>query len=235
VIELTAGVLAAVFVIAPWAGYNASRFKHPEILSAQSGLTLSAANCDSTYYGPWQGYFDIQCTTATNVRLGITNADDESVQDVANRREALRYVRHHLGRFLVIEPIRLLRLVGLYKTNFVIQTDHFVEGRELWIARWGLYSFWALGSLAIGGAISLRRRREVPLYPLMAPIAALVIAVLATYASTRFRAIAEPVVVVLAAVAIDAALTWLRGVGHPAEVPPRVATTSAVAGRSEMG
>ncbi len=42
-----------------------------------------------------------------------------------------------------------------------------------------------------------------PLYPLLAPIAAVVVTVLTTYASTRFRTTAEPVFVVLAALALD--------------------------------
>jgi hypothetical protein len=75
-----------------------------------------------------------------------------------------------------------------------------------------LYSFWLLALFAIGGAVVLRRRANAPpLFPLLAPIGVVVITVLAMYASTRFRTTAEPSIVVLAAVAIDALWVRLRG------------------------
>jgi hypothetical protein len=53
-----------------------------------------------------------------------------------------------------------------------------------------------------------RPQRGPPLYPVLAPIYAVVITVLVTYASTRFRAVAEPSIALLAALAIDA--LWAR-------------------------
>jgi hypothetical protein len=50
-------------------------------------------------------------------------------------------------------------------------------------------------------------RRDVPIWPLIAVPAIVVIAVALTFGQTRYRAPAEPVVVLLAAVAADA---WLR-------------------------
>ena len=61
---LGASVLAAAVVLAPWTIYNTTRFVHPVLLSAQFAPLLASANCDSTYYGPLQGYFDIQCAAA---------------------------------------------------------------------------------------------------------------------------------------------------------------------------
>jgi ABC-type Fe3+-siderophore transport system permease subunit len=58
----------------------------------------------------------------------------------------------------------------------------------------------------------LRRRRTVPVYPLLAPIGAVVVTVLVTYASTRFRSTAEPVLVVLAAIALSAVVDRLQPV-----------------------
>ena len=108
----------------------------------------------------------------------------------------------------------MLRILGLYHPQRAIVTDTFVEGRDEWVARDGLYSFWIVGVLAVPGAIVLRRRRTVPLYPLLAPIGVVIVTVLVTYASTRFRSTAEPVLVVLAAIAIDAAVRSVRSVGR---------------------
>jgi 4-amino-4-deoxy-L-arabinose transferase-like glycosyltransferase len=207
---LGAAVLAALAVIAPWSAYNATRFKHPVLLSTQLDPLLASANCDAAYNGRLAGYFDIDCARAVDVSAGLTPGEDESQADIAYRHAALRYMRAHMGRLTVVEGIRMLRILGVYHPQRSIIIDSFVEGRDEWIARDGIYSFWIIGGLALAGAIVLRRRRTV-LYPLLAPIGVVVITVLTTYASTRFRASAEPVLVVLAAVAIDAVVSRARG------------------------
>jgi hypothetical protein len=50
----------------------------------------------------------------------------------------------------------------------------------------------------------------MPLFPMLAPVVVVVITVLTTYASTRFRAAAEPSLAVLAAVAIRSAVARVR-------------------------
>ncbi len=203
---LGAGVAAAAVVIAPWSIYNSTRFVHPEVLSSQSGPLLAAANCDSTYYGDLQGYFDIQCNVAVDKAAGVGPNDDESQADLIDRKAAFRYIRTHLSRLPTVERVRLQRLVGLYHTSLYVHMDNLIEGRPLWISWAGLYSFFLLAFLAIAGVVLHKRRkpRGPPLYPVLAPIYALVLTVLVTYASTRFRAVAEPSIAVLAALGIDA-------------------------------
>jgi hypothetical protein len=144
----------------------------------------------------------------------ITLADDESQENAIYRREALDYIRGHLSRLPEVEGVRLLRIAGLYKTGLYVRADWYVEGRRpYWITWSGLYSFWILTVLAVAGAVVWHRRRAnaPPMYPLLAPILVVFVTVLVTYASTRFRTTAEPSIVVLAAVAIDAAWVRLRG------------------------
>jgi 4-amino-4-deoxy-L-arabinose transferase-like glycosyltransferase len=206
-----ASVLTAAIVVAPWTIYNTTRFAHPILLSAQIDPLLASANCDSVYYGKFQGYFDITCAMAIADKEHITLADDESEENAIYRREAVDYIRGHLSRLPEVEGVRLLRIVGLYKTGLYVRADWYVEGRRpYWITWSGLYSFWVLTLLAVAGAVVWRRRRAnaPPMYPLLAPILVVVITVLVTYASTRFRTTAEPSIAVLAAVAIDAA--WVR-------------------------
>jgi hypothetical protein len=216
VAPLAAGLVAAFAVIAPWAGYNATRFEHPVFLSAQIGPLLSAANCDSTYYGVFRAYFDITCTMEAERRAGITGEDDQSETDLANRREAWRYIRGHLGKVPDVEAVRLLRIAGLYHPTGYVTIDSYVEGRERWTAWAGLASLWVIEALAVAGAVVLHRRRTVPVWPLLAPIGVVVLTVVVTYASTRFRAAAEPVLVVLAVVAADAGV---RAIGRQQPVP----------------
>jgi 4-amino-4-deoxy-L-arabinose transferase-like glycosyltransferase len=212
-----AAAVAALLVIAPWTAYNASRFEHPIVLSAQIDPLLASANCDSTYYGPlFQGYFDIECAKKIADREEFTIHDDESQQAIAYRHAAVAYVRANLGRVPTVEAVRLLRIVGLYHPSRYVRLDSYVEGRELWISWAALYSFYAMAILAAAGVIvRLRRRRASPdpspLFPLLAPFVVVVITVLTTYASTRFRAAAEPSLAVLSAVAINAAIARMRG------------------------
>ena len=94
-----------------------------------------------------------------------------------------------------------------------MNADAYIEGRSpVWISWAALYSFWVLALLAIAGAVVWRRaarghgRTYPPMYPMLAPIVVVLLTVLVTYASTRFRTSAEPSIVVLAAIAIDAAI-----------------------------
>lgn len=212
---LAASVLAAAIVVAPWTIYNTTRFVHPILLSAQVDPLLASANCHSTYYGELQGYFDIQCAAAIAKKHGLTLRDDESQENVVYRREAVAYVRGHLSRLPVVEGVRLLRILGLYKTSLYVHADAYIEGRNPIRISWAaLYSFWALALLSIAAGFVRRRPRtrrdeRPPLWPLVMPIVVVLVTVFVTYASTRFRTSGEPSFVVLAAVAIDAAIAMV--------------------------
>jgi len=208
---LAASAFAAVFVIAPWSIYNATRFEHPVLLRAQIGPLLASANCDATYYGAFQGYFNIPCQRAVNDRAGLTDATDESEIDVVDRRAALEYIRKHLDRLPTVERVRLLRIVGLYHPDFYVHADSFIDQRELNVSWAALYSFYALALLSIAGVIVWwPRRTQLPLAPVVVPIAIVVVTVLVTYANTRFRTTAEPSLAILSAVAIDGAIRAIR-------------------------
>ncbi|MDQ1481070.1 MAG: hypothetical protein QOI44_1931 [Actinomycetota bacterium] len=210
---LGASVLAAALLVAPWTIYNTTRFVHPILLSAQIDPLLASANCHSTYYGDLQGYFDIQCAAAIAEQHGLTLRDDESQENVVYRHEALTYIRGHLSRLPVVEGVRLLRIVGLYRTELYVYADAYIEGRNpVWISWAALYSFWALAVLSIAAGFVRRRRTRAdtrdrpPLWPLVMPIVVVLVTVVVTYASTRFRTTGEPSLVVLAAIAIDGAI-----------------------------
>jgi 4-amino-4-deoxy-L-arabinose transferase-like glycosyltransferase len=217
---LGASVLAAALVLAPWTIYNTTRFVHPVLLSAQFAPTLATANCESTYYGPWRGYFDIRCALAIKSKDHLTLADDESQEDIVYQREALAYVRGHLSRLPVVETVRLLRIVGLYETSRNVRVDAYIEGRSpIWISWAALYSFWTIALLSIAGTFVLRRRK-IPVHPLLATVVVVFVTVVVTYASTRFRTTAEPALVVLASAAIDAAINTSFSRLRPAQSEP---------------
>jgi len=200
--SVLAGVLAAGLVIAPWAIFNFSRFDRPEVLSTQFGPTVAAANCDDIWHGSLKSYYSIACYVRVN--RTVPRGADQSVQDAVHRDAAGRYVRDHLDELPGVVAARAAAIVGLYHPDQQIRIDGFFEGRGMTVARAAMYSFYAMALLAIVGGFVLRRRRAVPLFPLLAgPIAVLFTAV-TIYASTRFRSTAEVSLCLLAAIAVEA-------------------------------
>lgn len=206
---LGAGALAALIVVAPWVGYNLVRFREPLLLSSQFGPLLASANCDTTYYGPLLGFFSIPCDRAIAERE-IEPGLDQSERDSIYRREALEYARDHASRLPVVMAARAGRVLGVFRPGQQTANDAFLGQYRLGLVRVALYTFQAIAVLAVVGAIILRRRRTVPLFPLLAAPVAVLATVLATYGLTRFRFAAEPALIILAAVAIDAAVARVR-------------------------
>jgi hypothetical protein len=102
------------------------------------------------------------------------------------------------------------RVLGVFRPGQQVQIDSFLNQYGVGFVRAGLYSFQAVAVLAIVGAVALRRRRTVPLFPLTATPAIVLVTMLVTYGLTRFRFAAETSLIVLAAVAIDAAVVRVR-------------------------
>jgi CHASE2 domain-containing sensor protein len=103
---------------------------------------------------------------------------------------------------------RWLRTWGLFRPHQQIN-EAALEGRPV---RWetiGTRMYWVLLVLGAGGlAVAVRRRARV--WPLLATVVMVSLSTLATYGNQRFRAGAEPTVVVLAAVGLTAAVSALR-------------------------
>jgi 4-amino-4-deoxy-L-arabinose transferase-like glycosyltransferase len=201
------GAAAALVVIAPWVGYNIVRFRHPVYLSSQFDSLLASANCDSVYYGPGTGYFSIPCAAAVAKRHHLTNEMDESEQAIVFRRAAVEYIRDHQSRLPIVAAARVGRILGVFHPSHQLAADVVVDGREVPVSRAALFSFYSLTLLSFAGVIVLRRRGAAPVFPLIAVLVMVVLTVALTYGDTRFRAPAEVVLAILAAVAVDAGIS----------------------------
>ena len=192
-----AAAMAAAFavVLAPWTVRNAVIFAQPVLVSTNGNAVFAGANCDQTFYGPVVGLWHFPC-------YGPTPSGDESQQSVAYRRRGLEYARDHAGRLPVVLAARLGRIWDFYRPGQTLFYEA-GEGRPPGSERWGVRLSWALMALAIAGLAVLRRRR-VPVGPLLVPAVMVCVMGLLTYGSTRFRFAAEPMLVVLAAVALTA-------------------------------
>ena len=203
--QVLAAVVATGVLIAPWCVYNLSRFDEPTLLSSGLGFTLDSSACDQAYYGPFVGYWSRDCVLETERVSGLPADADRSRIDLAHRDHAVDYIDAHLSRLPVVVAARLGRITGLFRVRQQVQLDNFAGGREVWVAwsSWGW--FWALGVLSIPGAILLRRRR-IPLFPLVALPVLAVLTTAVFFALFRYRAGAEVALVLLGAVALDAAI-----------------------------
>jgi len=185
---------AAVLVMAPWVVANMVRFEHPATLSTQAGPTLDVANCDETYYGDALGAWSFACATAID-------EDDRSVLDQRTRDEAFTYIGDHLGRLPVVVAARLGRAWALYVPFDQLRFDSVAEARPMPASRVGLGMYYALAVLSVAGVVALRRRGE-PSFPLTVWLVNVAITVIVFYGMTRFRAPAEPFLVLLGAVGL---------------------------------
>jgi 4-amino-4-deoxy-L-arabinose transferase-like glycosyltransferase len=202
------GAAAGVLVVAPWVGYNMSRFKNPVFISSGLGVTLASTNCNVVYYGPMEGYWAWECALAAP----INHSQDESVQGSEAQSYALKYVRSHEGRLPAVEAARIGRAFGLYHPVQQIQLDSRVETRPYHWALLGLGMYYAMLALSAAGVVILRRRR-IPVLPLLAVGLDVIVSVALTFGNTRYRTPFEVSLVLLSAVTLD--WIWSRFRGGP--------------------
>lgn len=196
--------LVALIPIGPWVTFNMIRFDRPVFLSTGLEPTLVGANCDRTYYTELIGYFSPDCTEGV-FQTPRNGGPDQSVRNARLGRIAREYVSNHKARAPVVVSVRWGRVTGLYRPAQQLDLDEHIEGRERGTAVAALLSFYAVAALAIAGGVILRRR-GVKVFPLLVPPVIVLFAVALALGSNRYRASAEPALVVLAAVAINAGL-----------------------------
>ncbi|ABW14851.1 conserved hypothetical protein [Parafrankia sp. EAN1pec] len=200
---LAAAAGTSVAVVAPWTAYNLSRFEEPEFLSTGLGSTLAVTHCEASYFGKYTGWWSFDCIQA------LEQAPVErSERDVYYRKAAYRFIGDNTGELPRVAAARAGRTWGLYRPWQQTEFDG-VELRPLGLSRLGMVCLWVLELAAVAGTMVLRRRGVV-LLPLLAVPITLTLASVLVYGTTRFRACAEPAVVLLAAVGIAAIVGALR-------------------------
>lgn len=191
-------VVGGVFLVimAPWTVRNLLTFETPFLVSTNGDNVWVGANCGPTYYGDLVGSWAFSC-------FGKTRAPgDESQYSRDFRDRGISYARAHANRIPVVVGARLLRQWDLYRPAQSVLLQSF-EGRHPRVAKLGLGCYWVLAAFALAGLVLLRRRRR-PLLILVAPLVMATVVGAVIYGSTRLRVAAEPALVVLAAVAVDA-------------------------------
>jgi Dolichyl-phosphate-mannose-protein mannosyltransferase len=185
-------------VLAPWVLFNLSRFDTPAPLSTAVGEAMASANCDTVYYGSQLGGAGLNFYSADCVPH--LDSIEVSTRDAQLRRMALSYMAHHATRVPVVAAARLGRVFYVFRPAQTIDNAH-AEGRPEWAEWLGAATTWVLVPLAAVGWWTLRRQRA-PLWPLVAPLLAVLASFLIVAGIPRYRAAAEPTLVVLAAAAV---------------------------------
>lgn len=199
---------AVALLIAPWCIYNLTRFERPVLLSTGLETTVDSASCDDTFYGPFTGYWSRRCVDQAREKAGLPVDADRSVIAKAYGDDARRYIRDNLSRVPAVVAARIGRITGLWHLDQQAHLDFFPGGRELDVAWAAWWSYFALALLSFPGAVLLRRR-GTPILPLVSFPALVLVTTVITFGLVRYRATAEPSLVLLAAVAIDTVIATL--------------------------
>jgi hypothetical protein len=106
-----------------------------------------------------------------------------------------------------VAGVRVMRVWDVWSPRRAAELESGLGDRHIRAQQASMLSLYLLAPLAVVGFVALRRRGR-PLRILIAPIVLVTVVAAATYGSTRFRAAAEPPLVVLASVALTGA--WER-------------------------
>jgi hypothetical protein len=194
-------VLVCAAVIAPWIVRNAMTFNRPVLMSTNGDLLVSYTNCSDVYHGRDIGWYSTACAP----RSAFANRlSDEADRMYEARKQGLHYASQHVTRLAgLVVWARAARLWDLYQPVRTARLEK-PEGRPQGVSDLGTLAFYAFAAFAVAGVVTFRRRTRKPLWPLLMPIAVATITAAAFAGNVRFRAVAEPSVVVLAAAGIDA-------------------------------
>lgn len=198
----------AIGLLAPWTVRNAMQFSQPVLVSTNSDEVLYYANCPDTYEGPFIGYWSFNCQErerASRVERGLP---PDPPGDEAERAAAWG----DLGRQYAIDNRDRLPAVVAARVTRVWDVRHadnnaralVLEGRPLGWNQAGLWTYRVLAVPAVIGLWVLHRRRRGETWPLVAMVAMITVTAVYAYGHVRFRTVGDLVVVIGAAIALDA-------------------------------
>jgi 4-amino-4-deoxy-L-arabinose transferase-like glycosyltransferase len=198
IVRLGAAGIGALLFVAPWVGYNLSRFQEPLFVSGNLGGVICGANNPTAYYGPQTGMWILNGCPLPK------SAPDQSVLDHYYQDRGVDYMRDHAGRLPVVMVKRVARTWEVYAPTQMVDFLE-TEGRPRWVSWTALAVLVVMLPFVIGGIVVLRRRR-LPCWPLVSVLGYVTFAGMIFGGNPRYRVPGEVALVVLSAVAVDALL-----------------------------
>jgi 4-amino-4-deoxy-L-arabinose transferase-like glycosyltransferase len=189
--------VGSILLVGPWVAFNFSRFDEPTFISTNDGIAMLASNCDNVFWGPSTGLTYLDGCIPKQAPPG-----DQSEVSRVYRDRAMDYISLRQKRWAVVLLARVGRDWSFFRPVDMLSWNE-AEGRPSWITGLGLYFYYPLLALAIGGIVVLKRRKTIQ-WPLLVPPVVVTLGAIAAYGQTRFRVPAEPTIIVLAAVSIVA-------------------------------
>lgn len=192
----------ALLVVAPWSLFNLTRFERPVLLTTNEGALILGTNTPETYFGP-----DIGGWSLPRLIEEMEARPDIAILDPSARSEHMRavglaYARTYWKQVPIVMAARLGRLIDVYGIESQLRQDE-GEDRGRVGPMIGVATFWLLASLAVSGARQLwRTGRRRWLGVIASPLVVAVVVAVVFYGTHRLRAVAEPSIVVLSAVAL---------------------------------
>ncbi len=200
---LVAAGLSCTLVIAPWVGYNLSRFHRPVYLSTGLGDVTLYGNCDATYSGTLIGYWYAYCNPAVSADLHGDESDRQALWGATGRA----YMDAHRDRLPAVMAARIGRMWEVYRISQNTSLNAAYEGRGLGASRLANVQYYFLLAGSIAGLVVLRRRRQI-IWPFLVIAGLTTVTAMTSFGITRYRIPVDVFLPVLAAVACTAA--WER-------------------------
>jgi len=195
--------IAALLVVMPWVARNLNSFEETVFLSDGAGTVLVQANCDSTYFGPNLGYWELKCGQPPPYG-DSGELLDESQRDRIVRDRSFEYISKNKKRLLTtVIPARIGRMWGFYKPVEQLRLDTLADRRSFTVSLLGLSQYLLLLPFSIFAIFNLWKNRKETLFITASwiPIATLTAAL--AFGNTRYRTAAETSLVILAAFSFD--------------------------------
>lgn len=199
-------VATAALVVAPWTIRNAVELDAFVPLTTQAGFAAGGQYNDvaKRYDWRWVGPWDVAAFDA----LFAGDPPGEVALGRSLRDEAVDYAIDHPGAVPAVAWRNTLRVLSLRDPIELERSSAPVVGEPRGLAEAGVYSFWALALLAVAGAFTAAARR-IPGF-VWAIIPLLLLSIVFVGGSARYRAPLEPLVVLLAALAVAWVVARLR-------------------------
>ncbi len=202
--RIALGLLALAIVVAPWVIRNSIKVGDPSLSTISASAVLAVSNCDATYYGRHLGSWSYPCMQP---KLGYRMS--ERAYAAKMQRKGIDFAMAHVSRWPVVGAARMARVWSFWDPRELTRREAVETRNRTW--QWIVWPA-SLATLGVGlvGFWMLRRGGQ-PIAVLVAPVVMVTSVALLTYGNTRFRAAAEPALLIGVAIVLVAVARRLRG------------------------
>jgi hypothetical protein len=189
--------IVAISLIAPWTVFASVREGQFIPLSTNAATVIAGSNCEPAYSGRFIGSWVLGCYPHSSDPATVSEAEWVDEEGAAGRA----FIRANLDDVPRVIAARVGRQWELFRPRQGAETVEIESHITPGVTRAATWSFYAVAALAVPGLVILRKRRR-PISPFVAMGASVTVTAALTYGQPRFRAGLDPLLCVLAAVAV---------------------------------